>query len=135
MNSIRAPVYTYAISNLIPLYFVPWRKRQRESKYLDIWKILEKNRLLILLILSKYSWFWSYSPQNTKATTKYILGRDDTILKDKIILRILTALKKKLTLRNIVIGKKICTLKNRNYNVYDYLSNILSFYYALYSGV
>lgn len=70
------------------------KKAKRESKYLDIWKILEKNRLLMLLILSKYSWFWSYSPQNTKATTKYILGRDDTILKDKIILHILTALKK-----------------------------------------
>lgn len=48
--------------------------------------------------LSKYSWFWPYSPQkqlqNRKATVKYILGRDDAILKDKIILQILTAAKK-----------------------------------------
>lgn len=44
-----------------------------------------KNRLLMLFILPKFSWFWSYSP---KATAKYISGRDNAILKDKVILQI-----------------------------------------------
>lgn len=92
-------------------------------------KDIGKNKNLMLFILPKYSWLGLYSPLNTKATVKYILRRDDAICKDKVILQILTALKNWL--------KKYChcTSKNKRCVIFDYLSDTLCLYYALYSGV
>lgn len=44
-------------------------------------KYIGKNKILMLFIFPKYCWFWPYSPQNTKATVKCILRRNDAILR------------------------------------------------------
>lgn len=96
-------------------------------------KDIGKNKFLMLFILPKYSWFWPYSPQNTKATVKCILGRNDAILRQDNSTdfdSIENWLNKYCHWREIlhIQEQKMC-------NIYDYFSNTLCLYYALYSGV
>lgn len=107
-------------------------EEKAETKYLDIWKVLEKIKCLFLF--SPNTQFWPYSPQNTTATVNYILRRDDAILKGKIVLQILTALKNWLR-KYCHRGKNLHIQEQKMCNIYDYLSNTLCLYYALYSGV